>query len=265
MHQDLSALLVPMTKSKAKPKAPKVKLPNGVILNRLISDIDNQTEIVTIAIFSGITNNNEPNTKTGKMVQLYHLVADQAPLDVIRSGDDSAICGDCPLSWTNTDKPFGSCYVNVGRAPSIVWNQFQKGAYPDFKTLPKKQQRQLKDLMITHGVRFGAYGDPASDLKTLWDITSFVSNWTGYTHTWKSQPAHRSLAPFLMASIDTLDDYQQAKSLGYRTFRHDKSGMRLTTELQCPENTKGIQCADCGLCAGTFGTKSKKDIVVERL
>ena len=109
---DYSLKLVDMKPPISAEDKPNQKtLPNGVVLNRLISDIDNQTEIVTIAIFSGITNSNKPNKKTGDMVQVYYLIEGIKPLDVIRSGNDSAICGDCPLSWTNTDKPFGSCYV----------------------------------------------------------------------------------------------------------------------------------------------------------
>ena len=65
-----------------------------------------------------------------------------------------------------------------------------------------------------------------------------------------------------MASVDSIEEQKQAVSEGWRTFRvtSDLSD-KLPNEIVCPNTTKAIQCADCGLCSGT--STRARNIVIE--
>ena len=63
-----------------------------------------------------------------------------------------------------------------------------------------------------------------------------------------------------MASIDSIDEYEEAKQLGFRTYRHTREQAMLDNEIQCPHDTCGIECVNCLLCNGARHA-SGKDIV----
>ena len=115
---------------------------------------------------------------------------------------------------------------------------------------------------LRKGLRFGTYGDPSYipiDSVDAW--SSRVPTWTGYTHQWHKVDTDYSR--FFMASIDGISDRtrEEAKDLGYRTFRILSPTEDVgTDEILCPNSTHGIQCADCGLCAGT--SRGGKDIAI---
>lgn len=183
------------------------------------------------------------NAKTGDMVQTYILRRDIAPHTAVKSGEDSAVCGNCPLAHGN------GCYVVTFQGPLSVWNAFRRGSY------------SLADWIAPIGagrqVRLGAYGDPAAVPTNVWrDLLRDAAGWTGYTHQWRNTPDLRSLC---MASADTEADAMEARSLGWRTYRiADAPASR--AEIQCPNDTHRTQCADCGLCNGA--TSKARSIVI---
>ena len=235
-------------------RVPKVKLPNGVTLRVGSSHLD-QAEIVTIAVFGSVIGNSVPNKKTGAMVQIYYLRTDINPQDAIRKGLDSSICGDCPLSWTQAKKGDARCYVLPFQAPYRVFEQWKMGKYPLLDEMKPKQRQAVMNIFNTVPIRLGAYGDPACDQDTLKMLVQ--RRWTGYTHQWREYP---HLKQWLMASIDSIDEYEEAKQLGFRTYRHTKNEAMLENEIQCPNDTHGTQCINCLLCNGTRYTAGK-DVV----
>ena len=229
-------------------------LPNGVTLRIGASHLDG-AEIATIAVFGSVLGNSAPNKKTGAMIQIYYLRADIEPQGAIRKGLDSSICGDCPLSWAQAPKGKARCYVLPFHAPSRVFKQWQMGKYPQLDELKPKQRQAVMAIFTTVPIRLGAYGDPSSDQDTLKMLVEH--RWAGYTHQWREYP---HLKQWLMASIDSIDEYQEAKKLGFRTYRHTKEQAMLDNEIQCPHDTHGVECVSCLLCNGTRYA-SGKDIV----
>ena len=114
------------------------------------------------------------------------------------------------------------------------------------------------------GLRDGAYGDPASVERRIWDELHISDRKrTSYTHQWETSP---ELADIAMASIDpqTHPDTDAAlalaASLNFRTYRVLAVGEKpRKNERMCPEATSNgkIQCADCGLCDGNARAMAK--------
>ena len=232
----------------------QIRIPNGVTLRIGSSHLDG-SEIVTLAVFGSVVGTSVPNRKTGAMIQIYYLRADIEPQDAIRKGLDSSICGDCPLSWAQAPKGKARCYVLPFHAPSRVFKQWQMGKYPQLDELKPKQRQAVMAIFNTVPIRLGAYGDPSSDQDTLKMLVEH--NWTGYTHQWRRYP---HLKQWLMASIDSIEEYQEAKQLGFRTYRHTRDQAMLDNEIQCPHDTHGVECVSCLLCNGNRYA-SGKDIV----
>ena len=190
---------------------------------------------------------NSANRKTGDMAQLQILARHVSPTDAIQTGDDRAVCGNCPLRKVNGKRV---CYVNVAHAPLAVWKSVKRH--------PITSLRKVVSRLGNKPLRFGAYGDPAflplSMLKTL----SSGRVTTGYTHQWRS--VSKRYAAYLMASVETLADRAKAKAKGYRTFRVISDLSQIAKgEILCPNYTHGTNCADCGLCNGA---SKAKDIVI---
>ena len=232
----------------------QVRIPNGVTLRIGASHLDG-AEIATIAVFGSVIGNSVPNKKTGAMVQVYYLRTDMNPQDAIRQGLDQSICGDCPLSWAQAKKGNARCYVLPFQAPYRVFEQWEAGKYPQLDALKPKQRQLVMEILASVPIRLGAYGDPACDSDTLKMLVEH--RWTGYTHQWREYP---HLKQWLMASIDSIDEYREAKRLGFRTYRHTKDQAMLDNEIQCPHDTHGTQCISCLLCNGTRYA-SGKDVV----
>lgn len=182
------------------------------------------------------------NVKTGNMVQVWILARNTAPHIAVKTGEDSLVCGDCKHRGT-------SCYVVTFQGPRSVWAAYHRGAYA-----------KLTDYSVFAGrmVRLGAYGDPAFIPRdVLRRIVSHADGHTGYTHQWTRAPW---LKPFVMASVDSLDELQVARDAGWRTFRVDVGEGRQVGEILCPaseEAGKRTTCERCGLCNGARdGVKS---------
>ena len=207
--------------------------------------------IATIAVF------NSSNEKTGNVVQVYYLPVAEHPIDAVKSGLDTAVCGSCPLKPSNANL----CYVRKYHGPSAVYRTFKAGRYPVYKDLSKADKNKVLSILKSKPIRLGAWGDPASDLETSTFLASLAPQITAYTHQWQTTP---QLMPFTMASVDTTEDYVIAKDSGWRTYRHTIDNLAFDNEIVCPHKSHNVQCIDCGLCSGT-ASNSTRDIVTKTL
>tara|TARA_R110000764_G_scaffold176894_2_gene263077 strand:- start:387 stop:1061 length:675 start_codon:yes stop_codon:yes gene_type:complete len=184
------------------------------------------------------------NVKTGNMAQLWIMARDTAPHIAKKEGNDDAVCGDCPIKK--------ECYVLTFQGPLSVWNAYQRGSYKDYQF--------GKDSIVNLSIRFGAYGDPAA--LPQWLIKNIADNckdFTGYTHQW-DKPGFNFLNNYFMASVESVSQHIYAQSLGFRTFRIKSQSMPIgDSEIECPADSKGLQCIDCMLCNGS---KEATNIVI---
>lgn len=234
---------------------------NGFVLYKGPSEIDGQP---IICIATGLQTGGN-NSKTGPMVQTYILREDQNPVQAVHNGSDASICGDCPhRGRIVTDAATGlrrnverSCYVILFQGPRVVWDGYQRGIYPEVKL------SEARKLLTGKMVRLGSYGDPGAVPLHIWEqALAKVPTLSGYTHLWRRFPL---LSAFCMASCDSESDREEAKALGFRTFRvRGRSDQVLKGEGQCPashEMGKAVQCQTCMLCGGAR-TKAKADISI---
>jgi len=195
------------------------------------------------------------NRKTGNMVQVWILATDINPVEAIKTGQDSRICGNCYHRGDETVGRKRTCYVNVGQAPNQVWKKFQRGNYPALKI------SEYAEVFAGRAIRLGAYGDPAVMPKRIVKaLTRVATKHTGYTHQWRSS---EWLKPFVMASCDSPSEYAEATSKGWRTFRVSSNTKALTGEIECLSDSQGITCEKCGLCAGTSKGTDVKNIFIQ--
>ena len=218
-----------------------MKKPNGYIIYEGKSQLNGENIVAIVTM-------NSTNIKTGNMASMWILNADMTPTQASKEGKDESVCGDCKHRAVNK----GACYVTLFHAPLQVYKSYKKGNYPI-----------ANDMTIFEGmkVRFGAYGDPSAiPTQILASIKAVVKNNTSYTHQWKQ--GDKILKQVSMASVDSIAEQKQAVSEGWRTFRvtSDLSD-KLPNEIVCPNTTKAIQCADCGLCSGT--STRARNIVIE--
>lgn len=224
------------------------------------------------------------NPKTGAMLQTWILRDGIDPRVASQSGQDTAICGHCPLkgdaitspnSFTAINPKFDKkrgkhyigiplakerpCYVNIGVTVMPIYNGLQRGIYP---TLTDAQIREAGAGKV---VRLGAYGDPVMVPGEVWDnLIADASGFTGYSHQWRQEGADFRPEQ-TMASADSLEYAKLAWDAGYRTFRVVNSVHDLQdNEILCPASKEGgykTTCANCQLCAGTT-CKSPKSVAI---
>jgi hypothetical protein len=226
----------------------------GFIFYRGNSPIDN-APIVGIAVLKS------RNEKTGNMVQTFILRADIHPMDAIKSADDVSICGSCIHRGDSQTKR--TCYVDVGKSVSQIYKAFKRGSYPDMSRNLSHAAAQLKGRKV----RLGAYGDPAMISADTWyALLEHAADWTGYTHQWQQAfaMAHRELC---MASADSIEDRDIARSMGWRTFRviPINAAPKLDREIYCPASPEGgnrRQCITCTACDGALKPESVSIAIV---
>jgi len=199
------------------------------------------------------------NRKTGDMPQLYILRADRSPVEASRTATDDATCGHCPLRHSLG----GGCYVNLGHGPQSVYRAFAAGRYPE--ATPELLQSWTQGKRV----RLGAYGDPAMLPESVIErVTAHARGWTGYTHQY-AHPWAQWARHYMMASADTPQLARDLRARGWRTFAlsADPFTDRPTpdesapTQVECPADTRGTSCADCGLCDGTRnGTRPATEV-----
>lgn len=189
------------------------------------------------------------NRKTGAIIQIYILRSDVHPSEALKTGQDEAICGDCPHRE-------GSCYVLVFQGPRSVYETYKSEKYP---------KASSPTVLSNYNVRFGTYGDPTAVPFEVWEFYSIgVTKWTGYTHQWRTCDPRFSM--FLMASADSPEDRYEATSKGWRTFRiRLPSETLLLGEIICPASNevgKKTTCERCGLCNGRFEGDKRASISI---
>ena len=195
------------------------------------------------------------NRKTGAMVQTYILRQDRKPVQAVKDGTDSAVCGDCPLRPSESGSDGATCYVNTGWLASL-WQSWKNG------NVPAMALDQAASYIAASGLplRVGAYGDPGMVPTSVWAAIQQRKG-TGYSHQWAATP---ELAPYAMASVQTVDGARAAQSQGWRTYRVDAEGLGpVAGEIECPEATTNgrVKCAECGLCKGA--TLKAQNIVIQ--
>lgn len=197
-----------------------------------------------VAVVNGIRLKSA-NPKTGPMVQTYIIRADMPPNEAVATGDDAAICGDCPLR--SADGRYGrACYVTWWFAPMNVYRALDH--------TPFLEPAELAPVLAGKHVRVGSYGDPAAVPFEVWDrALAEIAGWTAYTHQWRRcDPRLRDL---LMASVETEAGAAEAQALGWRTFRVRQSRLSavLPGEVVCPASDEAghrATCQTCELCRG---------------
>lgn len=218
----------------------------GIVLYRGPSQLDGKPIVVIATGFEG-----SKNEKTGAMIQTWIMREDIAPHNAVKSGEDVSVCGDCPNRGT-------SCYVLTFQAPLVVWKAYHRGIYSEVITVAKARQH-----FAGRSVRIGAYGDPAAVPAKVWhDVATWSESVTGYTHQWRN-PEIAYLKGYCMASCDSKGDREEAKRLGWRTFRVTTDLEREDREIICPATTQAeLSCAMCKACGG-HGAKARCDVVIE--
>ena len=205
------------------------KKPSGYLLHK---GLVNGSPFLVIATMQS------SNVKTGNMVQIWIILENQHPVDGVASGlDASTICRGCPFASGN------GCYVNVGQAPRGIWAGYHRGIYPML------ERANYSKVFRGRKVRFGAYGNPTLIPLTIVEaIASRSSGWTGYFHDWRENPDAKAYGEYFMASTETRDSFKAATAQGFRVFH--ASPVKPDDSLECLSETKGVECAACGLCAG---------------
>ena len=227
---------------------------NGFIFYSGPSALDGQP---IVGIATGLNNARKHSTKganrkTGAMVQTYILRADMLPTAALQRGADVSICGDCKHRS-------GACYVRVEQGPTVVKKAHARGVYPvvDLST--------ARELCAGLHVRIGTYGDPAAIPASVWRaLLGASAGHSGYTHQWR-KAEYSELAAFCMASCDTVEETQVARSAGWRTFsvipQADYAGTikAMGKTFLCPASKEAgmkLQCADCLACDGNSAGRS---------
>jgi hypothetical protein len=193
------------------------------------------------------------NEKTGDMPQIHIVVDGVLPLDALKAGSDTAVCGTCPHR-SKASGGTGACYVNLGKGQNAMMrSHLEKGSVP-FDVSRFAGQK----------VRFGAYGDPAAVPFHIWEsIAEVAEGVVGYTHQWRT--ADPRFARLCRASADSVEERAEARMKGYKTFRvRTADEVRQTGEVVCPasvEAGKKTVCATCMACGGT-DNKRKQDVTI---
>lgn len=187
------------------------------------------------------------NSKTGPVINVHIVRADMSPVEAMRTGADSSICGQCPLRGVL--RPDGSregrgCYVVYAQGPQSAWRA----------NADKPVITGMDRLRFLWGadIRMGAYGDPAAlPAGVVQGIRQCAGKWLCYTHQWANESlmleAWRVMS---MASVDSVEEHRAAEAAGWRTFRYGDHSTRTSREIVCPNESRGVQCIDCGLCDG---------------
>ena len=184
------------------------------------------------------------NRKIGEMLQLWIIPA-ISPIEAVRTGADDAVCGDCKLRGDHGASR--ACYVEYWRSVENIWQGREKAV--------RMTPEAFSALTVGLQLRIGAFGDPVAVPMSVWlALLSTAGGWTAYTHQWRRPDAQAHRA-FVMASVDSPAEYDQARALGWRTFRVRAAVDDLVQpdEVICPASDEGghrATCDRCSLCRG---------------
>lgn len=221
-------------------------------------------------ILAVLTNLGRPsaNAKTGDMSQLYVLCAGIHPIDAVRTGADSAICGACKHRGDMGGPDARTCYVELAQAPTSVYRAHQRGSYlPFHPSWPLSPARawgeRLWNAVSRKPIRLGAYGDPCAVPPQYIALLVAACRSTrvgasGYSHAWQSHPAaFEAQKGWLMASVDNYEEALEARRRGLRYFRIIRPGEPTHGEVQCraARAVNPLHCAYCRGCSGNANAK----------
>lgn len=211
-----------------------------------------------VVIATSLVEKATPNQKTGDTINCWIIRRDLRPSVAAMSRQDESICGDCKFRATLGAR---RCYVHLGHVDNI-YSTYLEGGYPMLPDSPAIRATLFADRTV----RLGSYGDPAFVPPEVWrPIFDHARAWIGYTHAWKNPP-HPALLRFLMASVDSAKERDQARELGWRTYRARHVYERLEDgEIVCPATEEGGQvstCEECRLCDGAKPNDRRRDISV---
>ena len=182
------------------------------------------------------------NRKTGDIPQQFIGLSRE---------ESKASCTGCPLL---ADK---SCYAHFG---SEAWGHsamIKASARGKDYSLDNALSKRAKTAKY---VRLGAIGDPCvTPIRAIAQtVKSFGLGLLSYTHFWRDNQDLKALA---MASCDQWTDVVDAVKMGFRATLHVKPEWLKTNGTkgsingvkfaQCPNQTHGTTCNDCGLCDPT--------------
>ena len=184
-----------------------------------------------VVIATGITNPSR-NIKTGPLVTTWTMRSDISPAEATRSGEDASVCGTCILR-------IKSCYVQIHRAPTMIWKAYKAGRYS--KENPRK-------VGLNRQLRLGGYGDMVAPAEVWQGLVSRAASYVGYTHMARIRPDLKGL---VQASADSAEDAKELQAMGWKTFRTKlPEEPLLPGEVYCPNEKTGIQCIQCNACNG---------------
>ncbi|GAG40283.1 unnamed protein product, partial [marine sediment metagenome] len=159
-----------------------------------------------IGVVSGLQRPSR-NIKTGDLFQTWIMPRDVKPNDAVKTGADRGVCADCLMrpelyKLLAADDPvrlLHPCYVKTFQGPRSVWQATHDKPVALVSELADAPNRRT-------GLRFGAWGDPASIPLLDWKILLRVMHASidlmrspGYTHQWETcDPAW---ANYVMASV----------------------------------------------------------------
>ena len=207
----------------------------------------NDEPIIVLANGFNFENKNE---KLGSsVVQIWVLPELVAPNVAVHTGEDAAICGNCPLRKD-------ICYVIQGFAPLSMHKAYKRGKY---KPLSHAQIQKGCDRKMI--LRLTGYGDVgAIDIKApgLSDLIDAAHQVLAYTHAWNRRSDLKGRA---MASVENVAGALKAQAKGWKTFRSKRPcDPLLPNEVLCPNQTDPArQCEDCLLCTG-----NKANVAINR-
>lgn len=175
------------------------------------------------------------NVKTGDVHQVWIIRSDMRPDKACQTGADRAVCGDCPARPGAEPDPLsdiGKCYVQVGREVLSVYKAYKNESYPRYSSDPEFYDALLKGGLI----RWGAYGEPVLiPIEIVEHLSRLSDGVLGYTHAWRQDFAQPYQAYF-MASLNKAEEYDEAISMGWRSFRvrrFDEPLLPRRTHLSC--------------------------------
>lgn len=183
------------------------------------------------------------NRKTGDVAQIWSI-----PCEGIM-GSQRDVCGVCPLLPVKEGGDTGGCYVTKLFVAGIA-NNLRLGRYPAWDG----EVRDFAPLFV----RFGAWGDPCLlPLPLVERIVAAARGHMGYTHEWR-RPDIQPYQRYFLASVHSPGEATEAARLGWRYFLTPlgpQDGDLPHKTIQCPHQTRGVQCRECALCDGTGGNR----------
>lgn len=186
------------------------------------------------------------NRKVGPSIEIWSVPATfltdpQSQTHVCRIGDNGTGCALVPRSQGGG----GGCYV---------------AKMPIYEMVRAIKSRETKpwngDAEPFRGkfIRFGAWGEPVlCPLPLVERLVSVARGHSGYTHLW-GMSEYQLYRKYFMASVHDERQAARAYSMGWRYYSSSRKlidpSLFPVKTITCPYETRGIQCASCGLCDG---------------